>query len=113
MDHPLAHPIVGADLDCMAHQLGRGVVLVRSNAKTRDDLGLAGLPHSYSRRRHSVYALDRAGVGRETALAIWQWRHLRACDPDVGGDLVHVVGANSSWTLLVERDHAQGRPSGH
>ncbi len=113
MDRHVAQPVIGAYLDCMAHQLGRGVILVRSNAKTRDDLGIAGLPHSHSRRRHSIYALDRAGVGRETALAIWQRRHLRACGPDLGGDLVHVVGANSSRTFLVERDHAQGRPSGH
>src|SRR5260370_21957058 len=113
MDRHLAHPIVGAHLDCMAHQLGRGVVLVRSNAKARDDLGLANLSHSYSRGSHSIYALDRAGVGRETGLAFWQRRHLRACRPDLGGDLVHVVGANSSWTLLVERDPAPGRPSCH
>ncbi len=31
----------------------------------------------------------------------------------LAGTLVHVVGANSSWTLLVERHHTQGRPSGH
>src|ERR1700721_230009 len=28
------------------------------------------------------------------------------------GNLVHVVGANSPRAVLVERDHAQGRPSG-
>src|SRR5437879_8525794 len=102
MDRHLAQPVTGAHLDCMAHQLGRGVVLVRSNAKTRDDLGLAGLPHSYSRRRYSIYALDRAGVGRETALAIWQRRQLRAGCPDVGGGIVRAWGANSYQTLVRE-----------
>src|SRR5438270_2006655 len=102
MDRHLAHPIVGADLDCLAHQLGRGVVLVRPNAKARDDLASADLSHSYPRGSHSVYALDRAGVGREAGLAVWQRRHLRPFRPDLGGDLVHVVGANSSWPLLVE-----------
>src|SRR6186997_2488145 len=38
------------------------------------------------------------------------WR-ARACCP--GGGLIHMVGADSSWTFLVERDHAKGRPSGH
>ena len=58
---------------------------------------------------HSAYALDRAGVGRETALAFWQRRYVRACGVDLGGYVVHVVGTNLSRTLLVERDHAQGR----
>src|SRR5260370_4879464 len=102
MDGHLADPIAGADLDCMAHQLGRGVVLVRSNAKTRDDLRLASLSHTYSRGRHSIYALDRAGVGREAGLAFRQRRYLRACRPDLGWDLVHGAGANPSRTLLVE-----------
>src|SRR6266576_2326949 len=113
MDGQLADPIAGADLACVARELGRGVVLVRPNAKTRDDLGLASLPHSYSRGRHSIYALDRAGVGREAGPAFRQRRYLRACGPDLGGDLVHVVGANPSRTLLVERDYAQGRSPGH
>src|ERR1700682_4135815 len=108
----LAHPVVGADLDGMAHQLGGGVVLVRSNGKARHDLGLASLPRPYYCRSPSACALDRAGVGRKTALAFWQRRYVRACGFDLGRYVVCVVGANSSRTLLVERDHAQGRPSG-
>ena len=104
----MALPVVGVDLDRMAHQLGRGVVLVRSNGKARHDLGLAGLPRPYYSGSHSAYALDRAGVGRETALAFWQRRYVRACGVDLGGYVVHVVGTNLSRTLLVERDHAQG-----
>ncbi len=90
MDGHLADPIAGAHLDCMAHQLGRGVVLVRSNAKTRDDLGLASLPHSYSRGRHSIYALDRAGVGREAGLAFRQRRYLRLAG-------LTLVGISFTW----------------
>src|SRR5258705_13034445 len=107
----LAHPVVGAYLDCMACQLGQGVFLVRSNGKAHHDLGLASLPPSYHRGSPSAYAPDCAAVGRETALASRQWRDVRACGFDLGGYLVHVVGASSSRTLLVERDHAQGRPS--
>src|SRR5258706_2183170 len=113
MDRHLAHPIAGDHLDYLAYQLGSGVVLVGSHAKTRDDLGLAGLPHSHSRGRHSIHALDRAGAGGKAALAVWQHWDLRAFGPDPGGDLVYVVGANSSRTLLVELNHAQGRPPGH
>src|SRR5229473_630608 len=113
MDRHLAHPVAGDHLDYLAYQLGRGVVLVGSHTKTRDDLGLASLPYSHSGGRHSLYAMDRADPGRKAALAIWQSRHLRAQRPDPGGDLVHVVGADSPWTLLVELDHAQGGSSGH
>jgi hypothetical protein len=52
----LAHPVV-AYLDCMAHQLGRGVVLVRSNGKAHHDLGLTSLPRLYYRGSLSAYAL--------------------------------------------------------
>src|SRR5882724_8789728 len=113
MDLRLAHPVVAAHLDRMAHQLGHGVVLVWSNGKARHDLGLASLPRPYYRGSHSAYALDRADVGRETALAFWQRRHVCVCGSDLGGYLVHVVGANLSRTFLFEFDHAQGRPSGH
>jgi hypothetical protein len=104
MDLHLAHPVVGARLDSLAHRLGRRVVLVRSNGKAPHDLGLARLPRPNYRGSHFGYALDRAGVGRKTALAFWQRWYLRACGFDPGGYFVRVVGANSSRTLLVEHD---------
>ena len=47
---------------------------------------------------------------------IWHFGNVgivRACGSDRDGDLVHVVGANPSRTLLVERDYTQGRSPGH
>src|SRR4029077_19376885 len=102
----LGPPVARLDLDCRDHQLGCGVVLVRPNQKARDDLGLPALPHSYPRRSHPFLALDLAGIGGKGALAVWQSRHLPAGGSDAGRDLVHMVGANSSWTFLVECDHA-------
>ena len=98
----MALPVVGVDLDRMAHQLGRGVVLVRSNGKARHDLGLAGLPRPYYSGSHSAYALDRAGVGRETALAFWQRRYVRACGVDLGGYVVHVKARMEEGFLTTE-----------
>jgi protein-S-isoprenylcysteine O-methyltransferase Ste14 len=46
MDCHLAHPVAGAHLACVDHQLGRGVVLVRPDRKTGCVLGSAGLQHS-------------------------------------------------------------------
>src|SRR6478609_9210586 len=108
MDRYLADPIAGAYLGCMARQLGRGLVLVWSNGKTRHDLGLASLPHPDYRGSRTLGALDGTSIGRATVLACRQRRYVPACDSDVGGYVVHVVGANSSRTLLVERDYAQG-----
>src|ERR671914_2395495 len=113
LDHYLAHTVARHHLDFVGHELGFGVVLVRSNEETRDDLGVAQIPLPHSRRGHSFLAIDWQGPGRKAALAVWQPWHLRARMPCSCGDLIHLVGENSSRTILVERDHAQGRPSGH
>ena len=75
---------------------------------TRDtaSLSLTQAPFSFS-------AIDWQDAGEKAALAVWQRWRLRAGVPCPRGDLVHLVGENSSRTFLVERDHAQGRPSGH
>ena len=113
LDGHLAHPIARHHLDCLAHQLGRRIVLVRPDAETGDDLGCADLPHSHLRGRHPFHALDRAASGRKAALAVRRSRDLCGGGPDAGRYLVHLVGSNPSRAFLVQRDHAQGGSSCH
>ena len=87
MDGHLAHPVARHHLDWMDHQLGVGIVLVRSNEETRDDLGVAKVPLSHSRWSHSFYAMDRKGPGGRAALAVWQPWYLRARGSDACRDL--------------------------
>ena len=70
LDHYLAHTVARHHLDFVGHQLGFGVVLVRSNQETRDDLGLAQVPLPDSRRGHSFLAIDRQGSGEKP---LWQF----------------------------------------
>ena len=81
LDRYLAHTVARHHLDFVGHQLGFGVVLVRSNQETRDDLGIAQIPLPDSRRGHSFLAIDRQGPGRKAALAVWQPWRLRAGVP--------------------------------
>src|ERR1700739_1705694 len=113
MDRYLAHGITRAHLGRLAYQLGGRLVLFRPYRKTRQDLGLAGLPYPDPRGRRPADTMDPAGPWRAAALARRQQRYISARRAGVGGDLVHVVGANSSRAFLVERNHAQERPSGH
>src|SRR4030095_14982881 len=113
LDYGLAHPVARDHLDFVGHQLGRSVVLVRANEETRDDRGVAQVPLPHSLRGHSLFATDWEGPGGKDALAVWQCRHIRGGVSCPCRDIVHMVGENSSRTILVERDHAQGRPSGH
>src|SRR5947209_19605829 len=113
MDRHLAYPIAGVDLDGLAYQLDYWRFFLGSNRETRQNMGLASLPHSHSGRRHTINALDRAGVGRATAVESGKRANVRARGADLGRNVIHLVGANSSRTVLVERDHTQGRPSRH
>src|SRR5881397_2039945 len=103
LDRYLAHPIARHHLDFVGHQLGFGVVLVRSNEETRGGLGVAQVPLPHSRGGHPVLAMDWQGPGRKAALGVWQPWHLRAGGSCPCGDIVHMVGENSSRTFLVER----------
>src|SRR5256885_10442144 len=69
LDHYLAHTVARHHLDFVGRQLGFGVVLVRSNQETRDDLGLAQIPAPHFRRGNSFLALDRQDSGGKAALA--------------------------------------------
>src|SRR5881409_561445 len=102
LDHYLAHPVARHHLDFVGHQLGFGVVLVRSNQETRDDLGVAQVPLPDSCGGHSFLAMEWQGSGGKAALAVRQPRYLRAGVSCPCGDLVHMVGEDSSRTFLVE-----------
>ena len=101
MDRNLAHTTAGADLVRVAHQLGYRIILFWSDGKTRQDLGLQGLPHPHFCGSDSAVALDRASLAGTTALACRQWRYLCALGLYFSGRPVHVVGPHSPRTLLV------------
>src|SRR4051794_27121778 len=113
LDHELADGVARHHLDSVGRELGRGVVLVRSDQKTGDDGKFAQVPLAHPRRRRFVLAIDRQVARGKAALAVQQRWPLRAGMSRPCGDLVHMVGENSSRTILVEYDHAQGGPSGH
>ena len=109
----LADPTACSHLDWLACQLDAGIVLVGSDRKAACDLARARSPTARYRWRIAAHAVDRAGPGRTPPLERRQCRYVRARTCCPGGGLIHMVGADSSWTFLVERDHAKGRPSGH
>jgi hypothetical protein len=92
LDDYLAHAVARHHLDLVGHQLGFGVVLVRSNQETRDDQRLSQIPAPHPRRRNSLLAIDRQGSGGKAALAVWRPRHLRAGGSCPCGNLVYMVG---------------------
>ena len=70
LDYDVAYTIARHHLDLVGHQLGRGVVLVRSNQETRDDRRLAQVPAPHSRRRRSFHAIGRQVLGEKP---LWQF----------------------------------------
>ena len=115
MDRHLAHRgLLALIWIGVAHQLGGGIVLFRPDRKTCQDLGLTGLPHPDYRGRDAPYALDCPGIaGASRFGTLATAAHTLLAGVTLAGTLVHVVGANTSRPLLVERDHAQGRPSSY
>ena len=109
----LADRVACPHLDSLAYQLDCGIVLVGSDGKAARDLARTRSPALRHHWRTAAHAVDCADPGRTPAMERRQWRYVRARNSCPGRGLVHMVGADSSRTFLVERDHAKGRPSGH
>src|SRR6516164_5715384 len=98
------------NLDRLADELDRGVILVGSCPKACHDTGNLDLSRCHDSRRHPARTMDWTIAGKEADLGSRPRWYVCARGRDVGGTFPDVVGTHLSRTLVVKHNHPQEGP---